>query len=311
MMRLLITGGAGCLGSNIAEHALAQGAAVLVLDNYATSFRSGLPPHPNLREVEGSILDDSLLARLFDEFAPTHVVHAAASYQDPNDWVSDLRTNAEGTARVMAKCDRSGVRRLVYLQTALCYGKPRQTPIPVDHPLTPITSYSISKTAGEQMLPLGRTPWVSLRLANIYGPRNYTGPIPIFFKRLREGKRCFATDARRDFLHMDDFLDLLDRVLDESGAQGVFNVSSGTDVSIADLFNAMVAAMGITLDEPVEVRPPAADDLATLLLDPALTERTFGWRARIGLDEGLQRQVAWFDRHGVEATFTHLTAARG
>jgi len=311
MMRLLITGGAGCLGSNIAERYLARNMPVLVLDNYATSFRGALTSHALLTEVEGSILDTNLLNRLFDEFAPTHVVHAAASYNDPDDWSGDLQTNATGTANVLKASDRLGVRRFVYLQTALCYGVPRQSPIRLDHPLAPITSYSISKTAGEQLLSLGRTPWVSLRLANIYGPRNYTGPVPTFYKRLRAGQRCFVTDTRRDFLHVDDFLDLMDRVLADGAPSGVFNVSSGADVSILELFNTMAQAMGVELPEPVEVRAPSPDDLATLLLDPAETDRAFGWRAGVDLAEGMRRQVAWFDQHGVEATFTHLTTARG
>lgn len=305
-MRVLVTGGAGCLGANLAERLLEAGHDVLSLDNYATSDPSELPRHDRLTAVEGSVADATLVDRLFDQFQPTHVVHSAASYKDPDNWAEDIATNVAGTAHVCRASLRLGVKRFVYFQTALCYGRARTRPVGIDHPLAPLSSYAISKTAGENYVRLSGLNWVSFRLANVYGPRHYSGPIPTFFKRLSAGQKCFVSDTRRDFIYMDDFLSLMDKALMEDSPRGEFNVSSGRDISIKDLFDALVGEMGMTLDEEVAVLPPDSDDIASLLLDPSETERAFGWRSEIGLAEGLRRQIEWFHEHGIGQTFTHL-----
>jgi UDP-glucose 4-epimerase len=310
MMRLLITGGTGCLGANIADRYLGREAKILIIDNFATSNRDALAPSPLLKVVEGSVADAGLLSRLFDDFRPTHVIHSAASYKDPDNWAEDIATNVGGTANVVKEAKRRQVKRLIYLQTALCYGRPLERPVTRNHRLAPFTSYSISKTAGEQYVAVSELPWVSLRLANIYGPRHYSGPIPTFYKRLKARQNCFVVDTRRDFLEMEDFLRLIDLVIERGDVVGAFNVSSGRDHSIREVFDLLVQNLGVTLAEPVKVLPPEADDVASLLLDPSETERFLGWTAEIKLDEGLKRQVAWFESHGIGETYTHLAIGR-
>lgn len=191
-MRILITGGAGCLGAALVETYLPRGHELLVLDNFATGKREVVPEVPGLLVVAGSVADRALVEDAFGQFAPTHVIHSAAAYKDPNDWREDARTNVEGTINIVEAARRTGVARLINLQTALCYGRPNVVPIPVDHPLTPFTSYGISKTAGEAYVLMSGLPAVSLRLANITGPRLAIGPIPTFYKRLKAGQSCFA-----------------------------------------------------------------------------------------------------------------------
>src|SRR6185369_8603659 len=186
---------------------------------------------------------------------------------------------------------RAGVRRLVNFQTALCYGRPDTVPIPVDHPTRPITSYGISKTAGEQYVALSGLPYVSLRLANIAGPRLAIGPIPTFYKRLKAGQKCFCTDAVRDFLDMEDFFALMDLVLRDEAPAGVFNVSTGLGASIKDVFDAVATYLGVTLKEPVPVVPPRADDVPAVVLDPSRTTTAFGWTAKIGFAETIRRML--------------------
>lgn len=305
-MRIFITGGTGCLGANIADRYLDRGAQVLALDNFTTSSPNTLQARPSLKVVEGDVADLALVDRLFDEFKPTHVVHSAASYKDPNDWACDIATNVVGTAHVVRASERYNVGRFVYLQTALSYGRALERPVTLKHPLAPFTSYGISKTAGEQYVAMSKLPWVSLRLANIYGPRHYSGPIPTFYKRLKAGENCIVTDTRRDFLEMDDFLRLIDLVFAKPEISGPFNVSSGTDVSIKDLFDRIVFNLGVKLRQPTTVLPRSTDDVGSLLLDPTETTKAFGWSAMTGLDEGLKRQIAWFNVHGVGETYTHL-----
>lgn len=305
-MRAFITGGAGFLGSLAADHLLAQEHEVLALDNFATGRRNNLAEGERLHIVEGSIADRALVNKLFDEFRPTHVLHAAAAYKDPLNWTEDVNSNVLGTVNVAQAAERLAVKRLVYFQTALCYGKAQERPVTLNHPLVPFSSYAVSKTAGEYYVKLSGLPYVSLRLANIYGPRHLSGPMPTFYKRLRAGQKCVIVDTRRDFLEAEDFLNLLDAVLVEGAATGCFNVSSGTDYSIKEVFDLMVERMKIKLDEPVEVLPPNADDVSSLLLDPAETERAFGWKAGVSLATGVDRLVGWYDENGVEETYTHL-----
>ena len=157
--------------------------------------------------------------------------------------------------RAPAKTHKVG--RLIYFQTALCYGtKPREQPITLDHPIDPVnSSYAISKTAGEHYIQFSGVDWVTFRLANVVGPRNVSGPLPIFFDRLSQGKRCFVTEARRDFVFVDDLARIVLRAADGTGS-GTYHFSSGRDVAIKELYDAVVRAM--KLNEYPAAGDPAA-----------------------------------------------------
>jgi UDP-glucose 4-epimerase len=305
-VRLLVTGGAGCLGFNLIEEHLAQGDEILVIDNFATGSREALTALPRLEIVDGTVADRQMVETAFNRFAPTHVIHSAASYKDPNDWCGDVATNVTGTINTVEAARHVGVERFVYLQTALCYGRPERIPIPVDHPMRPFTSYGISKTAGEAYLAISDLPWVSLRLANITGPRLAIGPIPTFYRRLKSREKCFCTETIRDFLDISDFLALMRMVLRDDAPTGIFNVSTGEGHTIAEVFDTIAACLGITLAEPVPVVPPAADDVPAVVLDPSRTRAALGWRAELGLSESIARMVRWYDIHGVPVIHSHL-----
>ena len=189
-MKVLITGGAGFIGSHLADRLLARGDEVLVIDNFATARRDNLGEHERLTVVEARSSTPGSWTRRSRASGPEVVAHAAAAYKDPDDWREDAATNVPGTANVVKASEAAGINRLVYFQTALCYGlHPLEQPITLDHPLRPEdSSYAISKTAGEYYVRLSGLDWVSLRLANAYGPRNVSGPLPTFFQRLTEGK---------------------------------------------------------------------------------------------------------------------------
>jgi len=309
-VRILITGGAGCLGSNLIERYIPAGYEVLVIDNFATGKREVLPPVAGLTVVEGIIADQSLVERWFDHFHPTHVIHSAASYKDPNDWHEDVATNVTGTINVAEAAKRHEVKRFVNFQTALCYGRPRQVPIPVDHEMRPFTSYGISKTAGEQYLLAAGLPLVSLRLANITGPRLAIGPIPTFYKRLKAGQKCFCSDTIRDFMDMEDFFTLMDVVMREGAPTGVFNISTGEGHTIKDVFDAVVKYLGIKLPEPVPVVPPGVDDVPAVVLDPSHAMEVLGWQAKVSFVDTIRRMLEWYDTHGITDVYSHLAAPK-
>lgn len=293
-MKIAITGIAGFIGSRLAEGLLAHGHRVTGIDDLSTGRLANIP--------EGADYSIGDVAGIAELGAFDMVYHCAASYKDRNDWERDTRTNVTGTIAVIraAKANRA---RLVYFQTALCYGIAPVSPVQLDAPLDPRGSYAVSKTAGESYIRDSGVDYISLRLANVYGPRNLSGPIPTFFKRLSEGLPCTVMDSRRDFVFIDDLVWLA--VKATGTGRGVYHVSSGADVSIVELYDAVVAAMGISRPEPIRIaRGP--DDAATILLDPSRAQTGFGWRAQTTLTDGMARAVEWYQSHPVTDTYTHL-----
>lgn len=307
-MNVLITGGAGFIGSHIADRLLTSGNKVCVIDNFRTGRRNNLSPQDNLLLVEGSIADSDLVNNTFATFTPELVVHAAASYHDPHDWEEDARTNVQGTAVITQAAQKVGVRRLIYFQTALCYGlKPMEQPVTIEHPLfLEGSSYAISKTAGERYIDLSGIDYISFRLANAYGPRNISGPLPIFFQRLSQGKGCFVVNTRRDFIFVNDLVDVVMLAIDGKGRCGPYHVSSGTDFSIEELYDAVVSAMELDPKPEVERRQRSPEDAATILLDPSKTIEDFGWRVYTALEQGVPQTIEYYKKFGVRETYTHL-----
>jgi len=312
MNKVLITGGAGFVGSNTADRLLAQGCEVVVIDNYATGRRDNLKPHPKLKVFEGSIADASFVESVFQDFQPEAVLHAAASYKDPEAWIEDVTTNALGSINVVRASMGCKVGRLVYLQTALCYGlHPLEQPITLVHPLysgkyAGGSSYAISKTVGEQYIELSGLDFISFRLANAYGPRNISGPLPTFYQRLTTGKKCFVMNTRRDFVFISDMVDVITKALAGGGSRGYYHISSGGDYSVKELFDATVKALGIQLEEEVEVRARGDDDVFTILIDPSKTQRDFDWRTKTPLELGVAQTIAYYKEFGISQIFTHL-----
>jgi UDP-glucose 4-epimerase len=309
-MKVLITGGGGFIGSHLADRLLAEGHEVLVIDNYATGRRDNLTEHDALTVVEATIADDEVTTDTVASYAPDCVVHAAASYKDPDGWREDVRTNSLGTVNVVKAANDAGVQRLIYFQTALCYGtRPLEQPITLEHPIRPDSSYAISKTAGEQYIELSGIDFVSFRLANAYGPRNISGPLPTFYSRLTDGKPCFVMDTRRDFIYIEDLVNVVMQAVVNGTGHGHYHVSTGSDYAIKELFDATTAALDITLDEDVEVRPRGEDDAYTILLDPSRVRTDFGWDVTVPLEEGVSRAIDYYREFGIAETYTHLRLA--
>ena len=285
-----------------------EGHEVLVIDNYSTGRRDNLDERDGLTIVDDTIDDPRAVKQGFASFGPDFVVHAAASYKDPDAWAADVATNALGTVNVVKATEAAGVERLLYFQTALCYGTtPEEQPVTLSHPTRPDSSYAISKTAGEQYIEMSGLDFVSFRLANAYGPRNISGPLPTFFQRLTEGKSVFVMDTRRDFIYVDDLVDVVMQAVVDGQGHGHYHVSSGADFSIKELFDATIAALPeVQLEDEVEVRPRGEDDAYTILLDPSRVREDFGWQPRTTLEEGVRHAIEYYRERGISQTYTHL-----
>lgn len=306
-MKIFVSGSAGQVGSHIVDSAISRGDEVVGLDNFETGRRVHLARDARYRFVQGSIGDAKLVSELLEGFRPDVIVHTAASYKDPDDWRADVETNIRGMVNLVSGAREFGISRFIYFQTALIYGvKPDENPVTLQHPRkVDNSSYSISKGAGEDYLTLSGLDSVTFRLANVIGPRNVSGPLPIFYQRLSEGKRCFVTPARRDFVYVGDLVNAVMRAIDGTG-HGTYHFSSGTDVPIIDLYNEVVRALGMNEYPEPELRSLSPDDAPSILLDPSRTFRDFGPIQFTPLETTVWNAVAYYREHGVSGGFTHL-----
>ena len=305
IMNILVTGGSGFIASHLIDKLLDRGDKVLSIDNYKTGRRDNLRRRDGLSILQGNVYDEKFMQTLFDDFKPEIVVHAAASYKDPDNYEEDIRTNALGTAITIQQSERIKVKRFIYFQTALCYGSSQEKIISIDHPINPYSSsYALSKTIGEDYLRMSSLDYISFRLANIYGPRNITGPIPTFFQRLSQNKACFVVNTRRDFVYIQDLLSLVIKAIAGRGNCGIYHVSSGKDHSIQEVFDLVLQELG--LKREVEIRAHGADDVASLLLDPTKTKENFDWEVKKTLREGLKEAMDYYRKFGVTETYSRL-----
>ena len=306
-MKILVTGGLGQIGSHVTELLLARGDNVVVIDNLATGRSEHLQDNPNLDVVIDTISNEKLISEIFHDFMPDAVVHAACSYKDPDDWHNDTLTNCVGGSLLIDNAKKCNVKRFIYFQTALCYGlKPQEQPITLEHPRNPEgSSYAISKTANELYLELSGLDYVTFRLANVIGPRNVAGPLPIFYQRLKEGKKCFVTKSRRDFVFVEDLAKAVVKACDGIG-YGAYHFSSGKDVSVIELYDAVVKAMGFNDYPEPEIRELAPDDVFSILLDPAKTFEDFGEIDFTPIEKTVAEAIKYYQVHGTLGEFTHL-----
>lgn len=306
-MKILISGGLGQIGSHVAEMLLERNDEVIVIDNLATGRKEHLSEHPKLKIIFDTISNRNLVYSLMEEFKPDVVIHAACSYKDPDDWYNDTLTNCVGGAILVDAAKKNNVKRFIYFQTALCYGlKPIENPITLSHPRKPEgSSYAISKTANELYIEQSGIDFVTFRLANVIGPRNVAGPLPIFYQRLKDGKKCFITKSRRDFVFVKDLAHVVVQSCYGKG-DGVYHFSSGKDVSILELYNAVVKAMRLNKYIEPEVKELGPDDVSSILLDPSRTFDDFGEIRFTPLETIVEEAINYYQQHGTLGEYTHL-----
>ncbi len=307
-MKALVTGGNGQIGSHIIEELLSVGCKIVNIDNLVTGRKIHLKKNSGLTNHFCSIDNYELLDDVSRKFKPEIVIHCAASYKDPNDWISDIKTNCLGTANLVQISKKYKIKRFIYFQTALCYGlKPIENPITLNHPINPNgSSYAISKTCGEQYIQNSGLNYVTFRLANVIGPRNVSGPLPIFYNRLKNNKKCFVTQAKRDFVYVKDLVKVVLKAIENTG-NGSYHFSSGNDVSILELYNSVVKHLKLNNYPQPDILDILPDDAESILLDPKKTFEDFGNFKFTPLDKIVEDAIIYFEKYGIkEEGFTHL-----
>jgi len=314
MSRVLVTGGAGFIGSHVADGLLAHGHAVTILDNLSTGSRDNVPGAAHF--VEADVRDEAaVLAAAATGFdAVLHIAGQASisrSFDDPH---SDLGVNVAGTLNVICACRETGIPRLMYASSMTAYGEPDVTPTPEHAACRPTSYYGVTKYAAERYaviagaLPGEALSVTALRMFNVYGERQsldnpYQGVLAIFIGNLLRGEPITIHGdglQTRDFVYVGDVVDAWLRVLDAPQAVGaVFNVGSGRETSIVQLAEAVLESFGHTRETwTVHTTPAQRGDQRRSLADVDALHAATGWEPRVPLSEGMTRTVEWARRNG-------------
>ncbi len=310
MLRILVTGGAGFIGSHVVDRYVADGHAVTVVDDLSTGKREQVNRAAEFHHLD--VLDPRLESVMAEGRFDVVNHHAAQidvrkSVADP---LHDANVNILGTLRLLELSARHGVKRFVFISSGgAAYGEQLRFPADEDHPLNPVSPYGVGKVSGEHYCFYYRAvhglPYVALRYANVYGPRQdphgEAGVVAIFTGRLLAGQPCVINgDGRqtRDYVYVGDVVEanVAAAALDRPAA-GPVNIGTGVETDVNALHATLAAVTGSRT--PPTHGPAKAGEQQRSVLDAARAERVLGWRPKTPLAEGLRKTVEFFRAAGL------------
>jgi UDP-glucuronate 4-epimerase len=317
-VKILITGGAGFIGSHLADRRLRQGDRVVVLDDFNDFYdpavkRANVAAHrknPSYRLVEGDIRDRGLVLRLFAEEKFDAVAHLAARAGVRPSLVEPVlyeEVNCVGTLHLLEAAIAHGKPRFVFASSSSVYGISKRLPFAEDDPVDcPISPYATTKRSGELQIfnahHLHGLPSVCLRFFTVYGPRQRPEmAIARFIRCLEENQTIpFHGDgsSRRDYTYIDDIVDGVESALDRELGFDIVNLGGARPVTLADLVRLLEKVTGRTAR--LDRRPDQPGDVPVTYASTEKAERILGFQARVPLEEGLRRSVDWY-RHASES----------
>ncbi len=304
-MRILVTGGAGFIGSHVADGFKAQGHEVAVIDDMSAGNHANLDPSIKLYERD---IRDEAIDEVFSEFRPDVVDHHAAQSNVPasvHNPVHDASVNVLGGLNLLRLSAQYGVKKFIYISSGgAMYGEPDPSDLPVKEtaPVRPLSPYGASKHALEAWLGVYQRTfgldYTVLRYANIYGPRQgirEEGAVVAVFATRMTADQPVTIDGTgkqtRDFVYVGDCVTANIAALDR-GSGGSFNIGTGRETSIYEIFEALAEVAGY--DRPPNYGPARKGDVVRIVLDPSRAHDQLGWRAKMPLPEGLARTYAFF-----------------
>ena len=302
-MRILVTGGAGFIGSHVCDALLARGHEVVALDDLSSGKPENLDPRVRLitADVRSAAAFGAILA-----WRPQAICHLAAqisvrrSVEDPGH---DADTNVLGLVNVLEAARRAGARKIVFSSTGgAIYGEQDMFPAPESHALRPVSPYGCAKAAGELYLGYYERQYglecIALRYANVYGPRQdphgEAGVVAIFSQRLLAGRACDiygSGEQTRDFVYVADVARANLLAL-ESGFAGTLNIGTGVETSVNRLHALLARAAGV--DIAPRRLPAKPGEQMRSAIDPAQAGRVLGWRPQTPLEDGLRATLDFF-----------------
>lgn len=304
MANVLVTGGAGFIGSHLVAALLKQGDFVRVLDNFSTGKKENLEGM-KVEIIEGDIRNRSLVAQAMKGIEI--VFHEAAFVSVPlsmDDPISCFDINQRGTEIVLESARESGVKRVVLASSAAVYGDSTEIPLKEETKLFPMSPYAVSKRVTEIYAELYTRSFglevVALRYFNVFGPRQrpdsmYAAAVPIFTRNLVDKKQIVIYgdgEQTRDLVFVEDIVNANLLASQHADAPGqVFNVSSGVEITVNQLITTLMKNFPDAL--PAKYEPARAGDIFRSLGDPSKSQKMLGFNVGTSLDEGLRAVVAW------------------
>jgi UDP-glucose 4-epimerase len=309
-MRVVVTGGAGFIGSSLVHALISGGSHVAIIDNLSTGSMDNVHPAAGFRHIDITSL---ALASAIGEFEPDVVVHFAAQVSVPAsvaDPEFDRHINVDGTRAVAEAAVSAGARRVLFASSAAVYGEPRALPLTEESPTAPAVPYGHSKLAaegvlGEVLRPAG-VDFACLRFANVYGPRQKAegegGVVAQFASRMaaRTTPAIYGTGKQtRDFIYVADVVNACVMAAEFEGSLALpgsngpaYNISTGRETSV----NMLAEGLRVAMRYPgqMEYAPAREGDVEASVLSPDKAAEVFGWRAAVELQTGLQGTGAWF-----------------
>jgi UDP-glucose 4-epimerase len=301
-MKVLVTGGAGFIGSHLADVLIQRGHQVVVVDNLSTGRLENINAAATFYQVD---IGSPELERIFEKERPEIVDHQAAqtviqkSMEDP---VFDAKQNILGSLNLVLQCLRFGVRKIVYASSAGIYGEPQCRPVDENHPVTPISYYGISKHTVEHYLSLSHLQnslsYVVLRYSNVYGPRQSptgeAGVVAIFTRQMLQGERptIFGKgDKTRDYVYVADVV-TANLLAMEKSISGVFNIGTGVETSDQEMFDLLAGLTGYKGNP--RYAPVRKGEIYRICLDSGKAQKEIGWQPHFPLREGLTETVNYY-----------------
>ena len=305
-MRILVTGGAGFIGSNVVDRFIESGHEVGVFDDLSSGFKEFV--NPKAKFYPGDLADAAAVDACIADFRPEIVDHHAAQIdvrKSVSDPVFDARVNVLGSIGLLQACTRHGVRKVVYASTGgALYGEGRELPATEDHPVNPEAPYGASKHTVEHYLYIWKLlhglDFTVLRYPNVFGPRQNphgeAGVNAIFIGLMLEGKRprIFGDgNAVRDYLFVSDVVAANVLAL-EKGSGEMLNIGTGVGTSVNDIVRELQTILGFKEDAIHE--GPRAGEIQRIYLDASRAKKVLGWTPTVSFADGLRRTVEW-SRH--------------
>ena len=302
-MRILLTGGAGFIGSHVAERLLEGGHEVAVVDDLSSGKREHIPVGARFYETDIR----TGCTGVFEEFSPEALCHQAAqmdvrcSVREPD---FDAEANILGTVRLLQNCVEYDVRKVVFASTGgAVYGEQETFPASEDHPQYPLSPYGVSKLAGERYLHFYRVqyglPYVALRYANVYGPKQdphgEAGVVAIFCGHMAAGRTSTVNgsgEQTRDYVYVGDVARANVLALEGELPSGAYNVGTGVETSVNELYELLQEISGTNLSP--EHGPAKPGEQSRSSVDPALAGRVMRWRPEVDLADGLGETLRFF-----------------
>lgn len=302
---ILVTGGAGFIGSHIVDALVQRGDNVVVVDNLSTGSKSNI----NLRaKFYHRDICESQLSQVFEQETPQVVCHQAAQTIIPKSVsqpIFDAEQNILGSLNLLLNCVKYGVRKIVYASSGgAVYGEPRYQPVDERHPVNPLSPYGVSKHVVEHYLELYHSQngldYVVLRYANVYGPRQNpdaeAGVVAIFTRQMIMGEQptIFGIgDKTRDYVHVRDIVEANLLAIDKS-VTGIYNIGTGIETQDQEILAAIAELLGYRY--PPRYAPVRKGEIFRICLNSSKAREELGWQPFISLKQGLVDTVSYYER---------------